>query len=210
MARSLGLDFGTTNTVLAQADASGQTAPIAFEFQGASLSALRTALCFWSSSAGTALEAGPWAIQHFIDDPGDRRFIQSLKTFAANPSFKGTTIYGKAYLFEDLLAAYMGKLLGHAGSRLAALPKRLVVGRPVHYAGAAPDAGLATATLRDGAASLRLRGDPLRLRAGGGRLLLCARLKTDATVLVADFGGGTTDYSVMHFGVANGRYTPSR
>jgi hypothetical chaperone protein len=174
MARSLGLDFGTTNTVLAQADADGKVAPIAFEFQSAPLTALRSALCFWRDShAGTAMEAGPWAIAHYIDDPGDRRFIQSLKTFAANPSFSGTVIYGNSYRFEDLLAAYFGRLLEHAGKPLASLPRRLVVGRPVRFAGGAPDAGLAKGRYE---AALRRFG----------------------------FGGGTTDYSVMRFEVANG------
>jgi hypothetical chaperone protein len=205
MARSLGLDFGTTNTVLAQADADGKVAPIAFEFQSAPLSALRSALCFWHDShAGTAMEAGPWAIAHYIDDPGDRRFIQSLKTFAANPSFSGTVIYGNSYRFEDLLAAYFGRLLEHAGKPLASLPRRLVVGRPVRFAGGSPDAGLAkrryeAALRRFGFDEIRFVYEPV-----AAAFFFAQRLKRDATVLVADFGGGTTDYSVMRFEVSNG------
>jgi hypothetical chaperone protein len=205
MPRSLGLDFGTTNTVLAQADADGHVTPIPFAFQDASLSALRSALCFWHDSRdGTAMEAGPWAIAHYLDDPGDRRFIQSLKTFAANPSFSGTVIYGKSHRFEDLLAAYFGRLLEHAGTRLETRPRRLVVGRPVRFAGGTPDAGLAreryeAALRRFGFDEIRFVYEPV-----AAAFFFAQRLEQDATVLVADFGGGTTDYSVMRFERVNG------
>src|SRR5262245_60887857 len=98
-AGALGLDFGTTNTVLSQA-AGGATRPVAFQAENEIVSALRSALCFWRAhqqSAETMVKAGPAAIEQFIRHPGECRFIQSFKTFAASHHFAGTLIYGKRY-----------------------------------------------------------------------------------------------------------------
>src|SRR4051812_45775715 len=108
--RALGLDFGTTNTVLAWAQSHGVRSrdgafattaePVVFHFLTSLLFAFRSALCFWNEGdddhpRGVA-EAGPWAIQSFIEHAGDCRFIQSLKSFAASRLFESTGIYGRA------------------------------------------------------------------------------------------------------------------
>jgi hypothetical chaperone protein len=42
----------------------------------------------------------------------------------------------------------------------------------------------------------------------GAAFFFAQRLREDAVVLVADFGGGTSDFSVVHFASAGGRLTP--
>jgi hypothetical chaperone protein len=54
-------------------------------------------------------EAGPWAIEAYVEDPLETRFIQSFKTFAASAAFTETKILNKRYLFEDLLADFLLK-----------------------------------------------------------------------------------------------------
>src|SRR5947208_3140323 len=85
---ALGLDFGTTNTVLARAGANGHAQPIVFPVDGAELSTIRSILCFWFEKeieVGSASGAG--AIQHFLADPGDSRllFEQENGQLRANP-----------------------------------------------------------------------------------------------------------------------------
>src|SRR5712672_1526171 len=144
MDQAIGLDFGTTNTVLAEAGPDGIAYPIKFHFGDQTISALRSALSFWRASGrttnNTLIEAGPDAIRLFIDHPGECRFIQSFKTFAASHHFAGTIIHGRRYKFEDLLEAFFARIRSYGASQLATLPKRLVVGRPVNFAGAQPDA----------------------------------------------------------------------
>ena len=86
-------------------------------------------------------EAGPWAIERFVAEPRDTRFLQSFKTFAASAAFVNTWIGGASYTFEDLLAGFLVRFRQHAGERLAELPATLVIGRPVTFAGPNPDAG---------------------------------------------------------------------
>ncbi len=206
MPNALGLDFGTTNTVLSQIQPDGKARPIACSIDGAQLEALRSALCFWQTSNRDGrklrVEAGPYAIRQFIEHPGECRFIQSFKTFGASPHFQGTYIYGKRYKFEDLLEALFARMRDYESSQLNELPRRLAVGRPVEFAGAQPDAALAqrrydTAMRRFGFSEILYVYEPV-----AAAFFFARNLTQSATVLVADFGGGTTDYSIIRFEVA--------
>jgi hypothetical chaperone protein len=202
---ALGLDFGTTNTVLSWAHAHRAADPIVFKFLTSRLFSFRSALCFWDEGDEThpdvRSEAGPWAIERFFEQSGECRFIQSLKSFAASRLFDTTGIFGQAYRFEDLFAKFFEKLRLHAAPQLDHLPKDLLVGRPVEYAGSRPDAALAmkryeTALARFGFGRIRQVYEPV-----AAAFFYAQTLDDSATVLVADFGGGTTDFSVISFEV---------
>ena len=198
-AKALGLDFGTTNTVAALGNADGSTQLVRFGSEASASAVFRSALCFWEDERawqGVAHEAGPWAIDEFLQSPLDCRFIQSFKSVAASPLFERTLIYNRPYGFEDLGRTFLQHLVNHAGEALNTLPDRIIIGRPVEYAGARADAQLA-----------RQRYD-LMFEAFGTELIYvyeplgaahsyATRLDRPATILVADFGGGTTDFSVV-------------
>lgn len=198
-ATALGLDFGTTNTVVALADGQGGSQLVEFAGDEATGAVFRSALCFWEEERawqGVAHEAGPWAIAEYLQSPLDSRFVQSFKSVAASPSFERAMIWGKPYRFEDMGRLFLQRLVAHAGGRLDTRPRRVVVGRPVEYAGARPDAALA-----------RQRYDRMLAAFGtevyyvheplGAAHSYAARLTEPATILVADFGGGTTDFSIV-------------
>lgn len=198
MSSVLGLDFGTTNTVMALPDGERARA-VALDIGGVREATLRSALCFWRDAGGVGVEAGPFAIEKFIDDPEDVRFIQSFKTFAASPHFQGTYIFGKRYTFEALLETFLARTFDHATSAMPQLPHRVVVGRPVAFAGADPDPVLAqqryeTALRALGFAEIVSVYEPV-----AAAFFFARGLTRPATILVADFGGGTTDFSIMRF-----------
>ena len=207
--RALGLDFGTTNTVLSWAAPHHAADPVVFRFLSMVLFSFRSALTFWDEGDENAplvkSEAGPWAIQKFIEIAGDCRFIQSLKSFAASRLFETTYVYGRAYRFEDLFAAFFRALRAHAAPQLEHLPKDLLVGRPVVYASSRPDDALAlrryeAALAPFGFERIRQVYEPV-----AAAFFYAQSLEESATVLVADFGGGTTDFSVIHFDIAGGK-----
>ena len=196
---ALGLDFGTTNTVVALGDGAGGSELIDFAGAGATGAVFRSALCFWEDDLGwngVAHEAGPWAIAEYLDAPLDSRFVQSFKSVAASPSFERALIFGKPFRFEDMGRLFLAKLIAHAGGRLDTRPARVIVGRPVEYAGARPDPALARQRydlmLQAFGVELHYVFEPL-----GAAYSYAARLSEPATVLVADFGGGTTDFSIV-------------
>ncbi len=201
--RALGLDFGTTNTVLAWAQPHAIADPVLFRYLTSMLFSFRSALCFWNEGDDdlpqVRSDAGPWAIERFLEHAGDCRFIQSLKTFAASRLFEQTYVYGSAWRFEQLFEAFFARLRAHAHPQLDHLPRELIVGRPVEYAGNRPDAALAMERYRQalepfGFERIRPVYEPV-----AAAFFYAQTLERAATVLVADFGGGTTDFSVIHF-----------
>ncbi|MCH4545021.1 Hsp70 family protein [Rhizobium sp. WYCCWR 11279] len=210
MAQALGFDFGTTNTVLAMADG-GATRSMAFTSTAGTADSMRTALSFMKDAQLGAsvlkVEAGHAAIRQFIDNPGECRFLQSIKTFAASALFQGTLIFAKRHNFEDLMEIFVRRLRNYAGDHWPSDVSRIVTGRPVHFAGASPDPALATeryneALSRFGFPEIHYVYEPV-----AAAFYFAQNLKQDATVLVADFGGGTTDYSLVRFETVAGKLT---
>ncbi|PWW03671.1 putative chaperone protein [Hoeflea marina] len=209
MADALGLDFGTTNTVLAQLGGGSETTSITFKSSAGSADTMRTALSFMQDPqlGATALrvEAGQAAIRAFIDNPGECRFLQSIKSFAASPLFQGTFVHGRKFQFEDLMEVFLKRLERYAGDNWPSPVKRIVTGRPVHFAGSNPDPALAMqryneALTRLGFPELHYVYEPV-----AAAFYFARNLEHDATVLVADFGGGTSDYSLIRFEREAGR-----
>lgn len=200
---SIGIDFGTSNTVVALADAQGRVEALTFDHRGGRLKVYVTALCFWDERHGnglrTEVEGGPWAIDQFLEGLMAHRFIQSFKTFAASQSFQETRIFRERYRFEDLLSTFLRTLKRHGGEQFDLSARNVVIGRPVQFAGSHPDDGLAMNRYR--AAFGKLGADHARYvyEPVGAAFFYAQQLNHDATVLVADFGGGTSDFSVMRF-----------
>ena len=192
---AIGLDFGTTNSVAAIARG-GTSALVPLQGPAGPDPVFRSALCFWEEEARVAVEAGPWAIAEYLDFPEGSRFIQSFKTVAASRSFEHTTIFDRRYRFEDLGRTFVRKLSERAGGALGARAARIVVGRPVAFAGHRPDESLARqrydAVFADLGADVHFVYEPL-----GAAFSFASALREPATVLVADFGGGTSDFSVV-------------
>ena len=205
-AASIGIDFGTSNTVVALATPDGHVETLRFDHAETILGVYASALCFWQERAGAnaKIEGGPWAIARFLEGASALRFIQSFKTFAASSSFQSTTIFRQKYQFEDMLATFLNTLKRHAGARLDFGAARVTIGRPVQFSGTHPNDALAMQRYRDafgqlGAGHARYVYEPV-----GAAFSFARQLDHDAIVLVADFGGGTSDFSLMRFSRPNG------
>ena len=204
---ALGLDFGTTNSVAALAHGDGADLVMLDAPDGPD-PVFRSALCFWDD-AGLQSEGGPWAIREYLDFPEGSRFIQSFKSVAASASFEHATVFDRRMRFEDIGRLFVAKMAARAGGALDGRARRVIVGRPVAYAGARPDEALARsrydAVFGALGAEVHYVYEPV-----GAAFSYAARLTDAATILVADFGGGTSDFSVVRVDVpgAGQRCTP--
>jgi hypothetical chaperone protein len=185
----VGIDFGTTNSAVAVADADGavQLVPLA----GASH--WRTVLYF---EQGGKLTAGSPAIARYLETEGEGRLVQSIKSHLASASFSRTTIFGRRWTLEDMIAAYLRQVRAAASIDLGT---RAVVGRPVRYWGAdtADDDARAVARMRDALSKAGFTDVVFEYEPVGAAARYAARLDHDEQIVVADFGGGTTDFSVV-------------
>ena len=193
------MDFGTTNSVVARATAAdaGSTL-VALAGPDGPDAVFRSALCFWEDEdvrGGIASDAGPWAIADYLEFPSGSRFIQSFKSVAASASFEHATVFERRLRFEDLGQLFLAKMAARAYGALDGAT-RIVVGRPVEYAGNRPDEAVARqrydAMFGALGAQVHYVYEPL-----GAAFSYAERLSDPATILVADFGGGTSDFSVV-------------
>ena len=192
-----GIDFGTTNSVIALRGADGAAHGAAFGTEAV----FRSVLCFWTEEARAGLRprhaAGPAAIEAYLDDPLESRLIMSMKSYLAQKNFVETRIFGQRFTLPDLIAAFLRAMMAAAGLDPAAM--RVVAGRPVRFAGDLADDAFGEARLRESFAAAGFRDVAVALEPEGAGWRFARSLTRAATVLVGDFGGGTSDFSVLRF-----------
>jgi len=202
--RALGIDFGTTNSALGlvAGDAPPQLAH--FADGPGTTDTFRSILYFepWATRGAQAADtivAGPEAIRRYRDAHPKGRFIQSLKTYLGDSTFTGTLIGGKRRSLEELIGLILQRLLAAGTAALGPLPSRAVVGRPVHFTTAcsAEEDELALTRLRAALAYAGITEPVFEYEPVAAAYAYRQRLQRPATVLIGDFGGGTSDFCVL-------------
>lgn len=197
---SVGIDFGTTNSVVAIAGTSGDVTVARHEPSGSSN--FRSVLCFVKGRTNLerpAITAGPEAIAAYLDHGSDCRLIQSVKSMAANPNFASTLIFGRRYTIEDLIALVLEGVRASSERDLAPLGDAAIAGRPVRFAGQFADEDLALKRLSEafalaGFERIEFVAEPL-----AAAYKFASRITTPQICVIADFGGGTSDFSLVRF-----------
>jgi hypothetical chaperone protein len=200
---TIGLDFGTTNTVVSLRRGA-DVVTLSFNTKRGPLDTIRTVLALWQDPTKPApsIAVGRDALAEFADFPEDTRLIQSLKSYAANPMFRQAMILNKPYTFTLLMRTFLEQLFQLSDVNLADV-RKITVGRPVKFAGFQPDEKLALQRYRDVFEAIGIPTVEFVYEPVAAALTFARQLTKSATVLIADFGGGTTDFSVLRLSNAS-------
>jgi hypothetical chaperone protein len=204
---AIGVDFGTTNSVVSFLDSGGNTTTMRYPFGVAELDVIRSVLCFWNDGPKDRVALrhaiGPEAIEAYLDDPLESRLMMSLKSWLAQRSFTDTRVFGRVFTLEELIALFLRGILPKHGTQPPGT--LLIAGRPVRFAGDAPDDGLGEQRLRIAYATAGWTNVRTALEPEAAGYGFIRGLTAPAVVLIGDFGGGTSDFSVLRFEPGNNR-----
>lgn len=188
------IDFGTTNSLIAAANAERVWRPLAIDPTASDPTVLRSVLFF--SEQAQPVSVGHQALQSAAHAGSRGRLIRSVKRFLPARGFTETRIGGRRYRLEELVAIVLRTLRERADRALGVQIDAAVLGCPARFSDDPEDDELARERLL-GAAEL----------AGFRRVVLCeepvaAALDSDRPrdrnelIAVADLGGGTSDFTV--------------
>lgn len=208
--RAVGIDFGTTNTAIGVAE--GEQVTLAkFAQQSGPSETFRSILYFHPDQQDphgrlTAVGGGR-AIERYLEGEGSGRLIQSLKSYLADEGFQSTNIYNRTHTLTDLLSLLLGDVKKRAEESLGPVGPRIVVGRPVNFAHAKrkEDEELAIKRLTKSLAHVGWTDVVFEYEPVAAAYYYESKLDHDELVLIADFGGGTSDFSLVEVGPSRRR-----
>ena len=198
LGKAIGLDFGTTNSALALAKPDGTVQLARFNGEATFRSILYFDEHDNARTSKLRVVAGPDAIQSYLNAKTPGRLIQSMKSYLASRLFNQTQIMGETYSLEELIGILLRYLRQSAEAEFGDLGSTLVVGRPVHFSGTQDEADdefavnrLRAAFGNAGFEHVHFLPEPV-----AAAYKYQHQLDHDELVLIADFGGGTSDFSL--------------
>ncbi|HEX3383269.1 MAG TPA: Hsp70 family protein [Paraburkholderia sp.] len=190
------IDFGTSNSAVATPDgAQLKLAPV----EGA-YTTLPTAV-FFNTDENTS-EFGRAALAAYIDG-FDGRLMRSMKSILGSPLAENTTDLGdgSAIKYTDVIATFLSHLKRAAEASVGGAIDRAVLGRPVFFVDDDPRADqMAQQQLEAAARTVGLRDIHFQYEPIAAAFDYESHLSAEGLVLVADIGGGTSDFSLVRVG----------
>ncbi|WP_434107469.1 Hsp70 family protein [Paraburkholderia caffeinilytica] len=190
------IDFGTSNSAVAVPDGAAlRLAPV----EGA-YTTLPTAV-FFNTDENTR-EFGRSALAAYIDG-FDGRLMRSMKSILGSPLAENSTDLGdgSAIKYTDIIAIFVDYLKRSAEKSVGEPISRAVLGRPVFFVDDDPRADqMAQQQLEAAARSVGLREIHFQYEPIAAAFDYESHLTEEGLVLVADIGGGTSDFSLVRVG----------
>jgi hypothetical chaperone protein len=204
---AIGLDFGTTNSSVALMDGSAQVRLATFSSAGTETMSYRSVLYLEqlkSSSGAKRIHSltGPDAIEAYLHAEEKGRLIQSLKSHLSSRTLTGTEVFGRRYKLEDLISRILADLRKHAERQFERPIRYAMIGRPVQFVGAETDEDqdFSVSRLRDAFAAAGFEHVDFELEPVAAAYAYESTLDHDELILIGDFGGGTSDFSLLRVG----------
>lgn len=190
----LAIDFGTSNSLVGAVQDGKRIEALPLDPQAENPTLMRTLLYFANANE---CHYGSAAIQKFIENDMEGRLFRSFKSHLPNSNYLGTVIEGRVLRLENLIGIFLLELKKRSEKILNEQIDQVVLGRPARYSMDDVADGFAVHRMQKAAEfagfkSVRFVPEPL---AAG--LEFRRTLTKEKTVLIGDFGGGTSDFTVM-------------
>ena len=204
---ALGIDFGTTNSSMALATGNSQVQLASFPARTGETPSFRSVLYLERSKKISGVQrthswTGPAAIEHYLEADDKGRLIQSLKSYLSSRTLTGTEVFGRRYTIEQLISRMLADLREHAERQFNTPIRYAMVGRPVRFVGAETedDDAYAVERLREAFTLAGFESVDFEMEPVAAAYTYESTLDHDELILIGDFGGGTSDFSLLQVG----------
>jgi hypothetical chaperone protein len=203
MSGFMAIDFGTSNSGVALPRAAGGVALVQLE---PGQPTIPTAVFYRADTPAHQFEAerlyGRAAIAAYVEG-ADGRLMRSMKSILGSSLLDQSTDIGagRAVRYRDVVVGYLRHLKARAEREAGTAVSRAVLGRPVFFVDDDPErdaqaqAALEAAARSAGFTELQFQYEPI-----AAALDYESGIAREELVLVADIGGGTSDFSLVRVG----------
>ncbi|HEY9247927.1 MAG TPA: Hsp70 family protein [Rariglobus sp.] len=188
-----GIDFGTSNSAVTIWNATTRTLVRDPRIAGVDA----TFMYFPYTTKRIAPVLGNAAKLRYVEDEMRGRFFQAIKTILPFKTFTDTVINNQTYTIEDLIAIFLQHLKARGDAVTRQDVKRVVLGRPAVFSTDAEDDQLAEDRLRSAARLAGFTEIHFQYEPIAAAFAYESRITKPERVLVGDFGGGTSDFTVV-------------
>ncbi|QNR82712.1 Hsp70 family protein [Pedobacter riviphilus] len=188
-----GIDFGTTNSALSIYDEEKKEI-----VDTISIPSLIYFTEVKSLVDGESHIVGEKAIDAYLSDGMKGRFIKSIKQILSRTTFTETRIHNKRYTASDLVTLILKDLKAKADQIIGEDCQKAIIGRPVFFdddntmKDTLAQTRLKKAAESAGFTNVRFQFEPI-----GAAFAYEKTISKKERVLVADLGGGTTDFTYL-------------
>lgn len=186
------IDFGTSNSLLSYIAEDGTISAIPIEEDSGVV--LRSLLY---TPSPNNWYFGKEAIREYVNNDGEGRFFRSVKKFLPESHYNGTIVFNKSINISEIIAIFLGEMRRRANKKVNKNIEKIVMGRPALYSLNKEDDQLAEARMRKAcelAGFKEVHFCPEPIAAG---LDYNSNSNNEKVILIADFGGGTSDFTLM-------------
>ena len=193
---ALGIDFGTSNSAVSFIGPDGLARLVPLE---GSATTMPTAVFF--NAEDHAAYFGREAVTLYLAGV-EGRLMRSLKSLLGSSLLEEETAVGHGTLsFRAIITRFLHELRARAARHLGSEPRRVVLGRPVHFVDDDPQRDArAQQALAEAAAEAGFTQVSFELEPIAAALDYERRIEREARVLIVAIGGGTSDFTVARLG----------
>lgn len=186
------IDFGTSNSLLSYVSSEGTITPVPMDARGSKV--LRSLLY---TPRPQSWYFGAEAITEYVAHDGEGRFLRSIKKFLPESTYTGTTVHNQNLNISDLVSVFLSEMRKRANAFTGLDIDSVVLGRPALYALEKENDALAEGRMRKGAEQAGFKHIEFCPEPVAAGLDFTSGSQEERIVLIADFGGGTSDFTLM-------------
>lgn len=190
----LSIDFGTSNSLVGAFHQGQRIEALPLDPQAADPTLMRTLLYFPHADL---CYYGAEAIEEYIAQDMEGRLFRSFKSHLPNQAYLGTVISNRILTLESMVGLFLLELRKRAEKILGTSIENAVIGRPARYSMDEVADGFALHRMQKAAQfagfkKVHFVPEPLAAAFDYRR-----ELTEEKIVLIGDFGGGTSDFTLI-------------